>query len=114
MYFGVISISPLFQGYKNTTGPFPLKEDFLRQTEKYFPVYFHEEFAAHWDEGGRISEIKLVITHPKVQTLDALENSYVPPFKKMAGRVPGKPSNYTSEAGLSSSLLGPVPNFLIS
>ncbi|XP_023327964.1 tyrosine-protein kinase JAK2 isoform X3 [Eurytemora carolleeae] len=58
-------VDKLLKGYKNTTGPFPLKEDFLRQTEKYFPSYFHEEFSAHWDEGGRISEIKLVITHPK-------------------------------------------------
>ena len=44
----------------------------------------------------------------------SVRKNFVPPFiKKMAGMVPGKPSNYTSKAGLSSSLLGPVPNFLI-
>ena len=31
-------------------------------------------------------------------------------YKQMAGLVPGKPSNCTSKAGLSLSLLGPAPN----
>jgi hypothetical protein len=45
-------------------GPLALMEDVLRLTEKYFPVYFHEDFPAHWEEGGRVNEVRLVVTHP--------------------------------------------------
>ena len=50
--------------YKSTVGPLALMEDFLRLTEKYFPVYFHEDFPAHWEEAGRVNEVRLVVTHP--------------------------------------------------
>ena len=43
--------------YKSTVGPLALMEDFLRLTEKYFPVYFHEDFPAHWEDGGRVNEV---------------------------------------------------------
>jgi hypothetical protein len=48
-------------------GPLALMEDFLRLTEKYFPVYFHEDFPAHWEEAGQVYEMRLVVTHPLEQ-----------------------------------------------
>lgn len=57
-------IDKLLKAYKSTVGPLALMEDFLRLTEKYFPVYFHEDFPAHWEDGGRVSEVRLVVTHP--------------------------------------------------
>merc|ERR1711892_611669 len=57
-----------------------LKEEFLKQTEKFFPDYFTESYSAQFEEGGHISEVKLVVTPPdddKLVTLEMFEK-YVP------------------------------------
>ena len=48
------------------TDSMALKDSFLKHTEKYFPAYFCESFAARFDECGKVGDVTLVCLPPNL------------------------------------------------
>jgi len=58
-------VDKLLKAYQPTMSSMQLKDDFLKLTEKFFPIYFCESFPAQCDEGGRVCEVRLVVSPPE-------------------------------------------------
>jgi len=58
-------VDKLLKAYQHTMSSMQLKDDFLKLTEKFFPEYFCESFSAQCDEGGRVCEVRLVVSPPQ-------------------------------------------------
>ena len=58
-------VDKLLKAYQPTMSSMQIKDDFLKLTEKFFPSYFCESFSAQYDEGGRVCEVRLVVSPPE-------------------------------------------------
>eukprot|EP00092_Neocalanus_flemingeri_P038172 GFUD01041549.1.p1 GENE.GFUD01041549.1~~GFUD01041549.1.p1 ORF type:complete len:1200 (+),score=378.78 GFUD01041549.1:57-3656(+) len=58
-------VDKLLKAYQPTMSSMQLKDDFLKLTEKFFPAYFCESFSAQYDEGGRVCEVRLLVSPPE-------------------------------------------------
>lgn len=57
-------VDKLLKAYQPTMSSMQIKDEFLKLTEKFFPTYFCESFSAQYDEGGRVLEVRLVVSPP--------------------------------------------------
>jgi len=57
-------LDKLLKVYQPTMSSMQIKADFLNLAEKFFPSYFCESFSAKYDDGGRVLEVRLVVSPP--------------------------------------------------
>jgi len=57
-------LDKLLKVYQPTMSSMHIKGEFLKLTEKFFPTYFCESFSARYDEGGRVLEVRLMVSPP--------------------------------------------------